>query len=141
MKFRQRYRIFFFRGKVWGVLTHSLWALFVFFFSVFWKKKKQAVFFFPGKVCKPLTQLRDGKPPKKGQKRTKTAPFVEFQIFSLLFFFPKIWIKILFFFFPGKVHTPLTHSISEGGKKKTAPEKKKHNFYSLTRFFTKSCKF
>ena len=52
--------------------THSLVfrEFSFFFFSGFLEEKKTDVFFFfPGKVCKPLTRLRDGQPPKKGQKR------------------------------------------------------------------------
>ena len=60
---------FFFPGKVWGVLTYLLWALFV-FFSCFEKNKQ---FFFPRKL-------------QKRSKTVKLAPFVEFQFFSLFFF-------------------------------------------------------
>ena len=44
--FAEGNRNFFFPGKVWVVLTYSLWALFVFFFSSVLEKKKQADFFF-----------------------------------------------------------------------------------------------
>ena len=60
--------VFFSRKRLGG--THSLTlGNFCFYFFRVLEKKKQAVFFFPGKVCMPLTQLRDGQPPKKGQKR------------------------------------------------------------------------
>ena len=45
-------------------------------------------------------------------------PFIEFHFFSLFFFPAKSC-----FFFPGKVYPSLTHSISEGGKKKASEKK------------------
>ena len=70
------------------------------------------------------------------------APFVEFQFFSLFFFFPKTWIKILFFFSQEKfTRHSLTRFQRAETKKKQHRKKKKHHFYSLTRFSTKSCKF
>ena len=76
----------------------------------------------------PLTQLRDGKLQKKvknGKKRHLLSNFIFFVVF---FFFPVK--SCFFFFFPGKVYPSLTHSISEGGKKKTASEKKKNTIFT-----------
>ena len=134
--------VFFFfpRKSLGGTHSLTLGTFRFFFFPCFGKKKKQAFFFFfPGKVCKPLTQLRDGKPPKKGQKRTKTAPFVQFQIFSLLFFFfPKIWIKILFFFFSQEKFT--RHSLTRfqrAEKKKNSAGKKKNTIFTHSLVFSR----
>ena len=65
-------------------------------------------------------------------KKGKKALFPRLAVF----FFPKILRNILFFF-PGKVYTALTHSISKAGKKKTGPEKKQL-FHSFTQFLPKS---
>ena len=45
-------------------------------------------------------------------------------------FFRKNWTKFCFFFAPGKVYPSLTHSISEGGRKKNSAGKK--TAFSLT---------
>ena len=66
--------------------------------------------------------------PKQGQKRSKTGKKTVFQILEV-FFFPKKSENISFFF-PGKVYTSLTHSFSEGGKKKQHWKKKTQ--FSLT---------
>ena len=52
MYFMQRYRIFFFPGKVCALLTNSFSDKTVFFFFRFFEEKKKTVFFFyfPGKV-------------------------------------------------------------------------------------------
>ena len=81
----QRYRIFFFRGKVWGVLTHSFWAIFVFFFFGYPEKKTRffsqkigpKVFFFfllQEKFTRhSLTRFQ--RPEKKKQPRKKKTAF------------------------------------------------------------------
>ena len=51
----QRYRIFF-PGKVWGLLTNSIFSTSVFFLFRKSGKKNTFFFYFPGKVCKLLTQ-------------------------------------------------------------------------------------
>ena len=82
--------------------------------------------FFP-RISMQATQSPKKKSPKKGQKQAKK----QFFKFWRCFFFPKkIW-KHFVFFFPGKVYTSLTHSFSEGGKKKKQHWKKKTPF-SLT---------
>ena len=92
---------------------------------MFRKKKKSCFFFFPGKVCKPLTRPKNWMSPKKGQNWSKKAKKTVLHIFEVFFFFSqKIFFLLLFFFFPGKVYTSLTHSISKPGKKKNRPEKK-----------------
>ena len=73
---------FFFRGKVWGLLTNSFWGNFVFFPT---RKKKQpnsGCFFFPLEKFTSylLTQIRERE--KKKQLGKKTA-------FLLTRFFPK----------------------------------------------------
>ena len=64
LQYNQRYR-FFFRGKDWGVLTHSLWA--IVFFPCF--EKKKSCFFFPRKSLHATHSVERRKTPKKGQKR------------------------------------------------------------------------
>ena len=81
----QRYRIFF-RGKVWGVLTHSFLAIFVFFFfwvpgkknKIFFPKNwtKSCFFFAPGKVYPSLTHSIS----EAGEK--KTVPEKKNSIFT-----------------------------------------------------------
>ena len=46
----------------------------------------------------------------------------------VVFFFPRIFVWFLFFFFHGKVHMSFIHSILEAGKKKHNPEKKNSFF-------------
>ena len=100
--------------------THSLTlGNFCFFFPCFGKKKKQAVFF-PRKSLHATHSAERRSTSKKRSKTVKNGTFCRISFFSL-FFFPA---KSCFFFFPGKVYPSLTHSISEGGKKKTASEKK-----------------
>ena len=112
--------------------THSLTlGNFCFFFSVFWKKKKTSCFFFfPGKVCMPLTQLRDGKLQKKvknGKKRHLLSNFIFFVVF---FFFP---VKSCFFFFFPRKSLPVTHSLDfRGREKKNSVGKKKKTPFLLT---------
>ena len=53
----QRYRILFFPRKSLCSLTHSNLGTSVFFFPKRGKKKYSCIFFFPGKVYVPLTQL------------------------------------------------------------------------------------
>ena len=139
--FTQRYRIFF-PGKSLPPLTHSFWEIFVLFFFPFQEKKKKHLvfFFFPEKVCKPLTQLWDGQPPKKGQNRLKIALFVDFQIFSLFFFFLPKWATFLFFFFSQKKFARHSLTRFQEAEKKNSAGKKKHNFHSLTRKTPKKCK-
>ena len=111
----QRYRIFLFPRKRLGVLTHSIWAIFVFFYFPILKKKKNKLFFF---------------------SQEKIASF------SLLFFFPKKNPKTLFFFFSQEKITRHSLTRISGPEKKNSPGKeKKQHFYSLARFSPKKCKF
>ena len=113
--------IVFFPGKDWGVLTHSLWA---FFFFPCFGKKKTSCFFFPRKRLHATHSAERRSTSKKRSKTVKNGTFCRISFFFVVFFFrPKV-----VFFFPGKVYPSLTHSISEGGKKKTASEKKKTPF-------------
>ena len=112
--------VFFFPGKDWGVLTHSLWAIFVFFFRVL-EKKNKLFFFFPGKVCMPLTQLRDGKLQKKVKNGKKRHLLSNFIFFSLFFFFP---VKSCFFFSQEKFTRHSLTRFQRAGKKKQRRKKK-----------------
>ena len=107
---------FFFRGKDWGVLTHSLWAFF--FFRVLEKKNK--LFFFPRKSLQATHSAERRSTSKKRSKTVKNGTFCRISFFFVVFFFRP---KVVFFFFPGKVYPSLTHSISEGGKKNSVGKK------------------
>ena len=115
---------YFFSAEKFGGYSLTHFGHFSFFFFPCFGKKKQAVFFFSQeKFASHSLSWKTANLTKKGQKRAKTALFVDFQFFSLLFFFPKTWIKILFFFPSKSSHA--THSLDfRGRKKKTAPEKK-----------------
>ena len=140
VKLGQRYRIFFFPGIVY---RHSLtrFSRILFFFSTFWKKKIQTVFFFfPGKVCSHSLVWEEDNLQKKGQKPLCFAIFSHYGCF--FFFFPTFFQLFLFFFFSQekfKVHS-LTRFFGPE-KKKQQRKKKKHNFHSLSRFLPKKCKF
>ena len=108
--------VFFFPRKSLRVLTHSFWAFFVFFSGFFFS----AVFFFPGKVCSPLTRLNL----QKQVKKAKNGIFCRFSVFPMFFFSGQ------FFFFPKK-SLPATHSLVFRGRKKKQRRKKKTAF-SLT---------
>ena len=119
---------FFFFWNSLPPLTHSIFGIFVFvFFSLSGKKNTGCfLFFFLGKVCRPLTHLRSGHLQKKF-KNTRLFPI--FSHFGCYFFFP-------IFFFLWKVYNPLTHTILGGRKKKNSigKKKKQHIFHSLSRF-------
>ena len=105
-------------------LTHSFnfWEFCFFFLPIFERKKK--VFFILGKFCKPLTRQKSGCPQEKVKKGKKKAKKNSFSNFGGVFFFQKNLKTFCFIFYPGKVYTALTHSFSEGGKKK---KKKTHS--------------
>ena len=94
--------------------------------------------FFPssGKVYKPLNHQKID----ISKERSKEGKLCSFSsicgIFVVLFFFPKFFCNLLFFFFPGKVYSSLTHSISKAGKKKQ-PRKKKTPFLLTHTIFSK----
>ena len=96
------------------------------FFSLF--------FFFPKKSLQATHSAERRSTSKKRSKTVKNGTFCRISVFFVVFFFPKKLDKILFFF-PGKVHTSLTHSISEGGKKKNSAGKKKTAFLLTHSFF------
>ena len=109
----QRYRIFFFRGKVWPPLTHSFLENFVFFFRIFGKKKTDVFFFSQEKF-------------ESHSLGWKTAPLEKqvFLHFCGVFFFSN---KKVFFFSQEKF---TTHSLtrSQGPEKKKQGRKKKTAF-------------
>ena len=131
----QRYRIFLFLGNSLHA-THSLdlGGFCYIFFSTFWKKKIQTVFyFFPGKVCKPLTQKKSDICKKRSKKRYFMLIFRNFSNFRGVFFFPFFPKNFYVFFFSQekfKIHS-LTQ-IQEPGKKKIQHWKKKITTFSLT---------
>ena len=123
MRSSQRYRIFFSPEKFAPhSLTRFLESCFFFIFTC--RKKKTLVFFFCGKVCKPLTRQKNWDLQKKVKKGKKLVLFAVFQFLEVFFFSRIVFFLLLFFFFPGKVYTSLTHSISKPGKKKTGQKKK-----------------
>ena len=134
-QFRQKFQQFGYWLRGWGkgtvfffpgiVYRHSL-TRFSFFFSIFWRKKYK-IFFFPGKVCRPLTRLRRG----YLQKKVKNTYFLQFFHILVVFFFQ-------LFFFLGKVYTPLTHSIL-GGRKKKQQWKKKYTIFTHSVDFCPKC--
>ena len=118
---------YFFPGKVYTPLTHSIWENFVFlFFHFLERKKKNCFIFFPRKSLKATHSAE------------RQLPLIKryFCTFVAYFFFPT---KMCIFFFPGIVYYLLTHSFSKGGKK-IQPRKKNTAIYSLTRFFPKNVK-
>ena len=125
----QRYRFFFPRKRLGG--THSL------------DLGNFCFFFFPAQEKIASHSLtRETVDLQKKVKTGKKWHFLSNFGFFRCFFFPqKISQNSVFFFFPGKDYTSLTHSNFRAGKKKTAPEKKKQQFYSLTRFSPKKYKF
>ena len=129
---------FFFRGKDWGVLTHSIWAIFVFFYFPILEKKNK-LFFFPRKSLQATHSPERRSSSKKRSKPVKNGTFCRISVFFVVFFSQKISQNSVFFF-PGKDYTSLTHSNFRAGKKKQ-PRKKKQQFYSLTRFSPKKYKF
>ena len=121
----QRYRIFFFRGKVY---SHSLtrFGHFLFFYGLIFFFRP--CFFFPRKSLLATHSTEKIQPAKKGKKKPKNGIFCRFSVFRLFFSF---YGQKLFFFFPGKVYLPLTHSISEGGKKNSVGKKNRIFTHSL----------
>ena len=121
----QRYR-FFFPGKDWGVLTHSLWAIFVFFFRVL-EKKNKLFFFFPRKSLQATHSAERRSTSKKRSKTVKNGTFCRISFFFVVFFFPA---KSCFFFFPRK-SLPVTHSLDfRGWEKKKQRWKKKNTIFT-----------
>ena len=124
----QRYRIFFFPRNSLPPLTHSIFKNFVFFFS---QKKIQPVFFFTGKVCKPLTRLRSG----YIQKKVQNTYFSWFFHILVVFFFT----HFVVFFFPRK-SLKSTHSLHfRRPKKKNSKWKKKNTIFTHSVDFCPKC--
>ena len=116
--------VFFFSREKFNA-THSLiFGDFRFFFSRFWKKKKyNCIFFFPRKSLKATHSA-------ERQLPLRNRYFCTFAVF----FFSN---KNVYFFFPGKVYNPLTHSISGAGKKKQGRKKKNTFLTHSLDFFPK----
>ena len=143
--FSQRYRIFFFPGNSLHP-THSLnlGEFCIFFFPLFGKKKIQNVFFFfPGKVCKPLTRKKSDIYQKKVQKKVLYAVFRNFsdffQFLSCIFFFEKKNNQKMYFFFPRK-SLKSTHSHENICRKKKQQWKKNNIFTHSLDFCPKMAK-
>ena len=125
---------FFFPEKF---VAHSLtrfWEILFFFFFRHREKKKNNCFFFffwEKFTCHSLDKKN-----YVSKKRSKKGKICSFSIFDSVFFvffsFPKNLEKFFFFFFYGKVYTPLTHSISKPVKKKKQGRKKKKTAFLLT---------
>ena len=128
---------YFFRGKVCAHSLTQIWEHLYFFFPKRGKKKYSCIFFFPGKVHVPLTQLFWRSLYKKiGGKQYFFRIAIFNPILRCIFFFPRsVFFFLVFFFFLEKFKPhSLTHFkrlyffISGVGKEKI------QCFYSLTRF-------
>ena len=122
--------VFFFSAEkfTWHSLTR-----FRFFFLHF-SEKKIYIFFFPRKSLEATHSIFLDICKKRSKKR-KLYSFLKFFSFWRCFFSQPIPKKSVLFFFPGKVYTSLTHSISGAGKKK-----KQHRIVNCVIFFKFSCK-
>ena len=128
--FNQRYRIFFSAEKIGGYSLTRFGQFLFFFISRFWKKKKTSCFFFPRKRLQATDSPERRSTSKKRSKPVKNGTFCRISVFFVVFFSQKISQNSVFFLFPGKDYTSLTHSNFRAGKKKTAPEKKKNSIFT-----------
>ena len=119
---------FFFRGKVYMALTHSISVNFDFFSSLFGKKLYK-LFFFPRKSLE-ATHSIFFYICRKRSKKGKLYSFLKFFSFWRCFFFPTNPKKKVFYFFSQEKFTRHSLTQSQEPEKKTAPKKK--TAFSLT---------